>query len=104
MEPGGYLNESYTTTVSLSSVKKKLCLEVIWTDKRTDTQTDGQTNGRTDKLMDRHGDSYIPQSFVVADTYIVIWVKFDEHSFPLEAEFSNFGPGECVNFGVGLKH
>ena len=53
---------------------------------------------------DRHGDSYIPQSFVVADTYIVIWVKFDEHSFPLEAEFSNFGPGECVNFGVGLKH
>ena len=36
-------------------------------------------------------------------TYISFRVKFYQELFPLEAQFSNFGPGEGVDLGGALE-
>ena len=36
-------------------------------------------------------------------TYISFGVKFYQELFPLEAQFSNFGPGEGVDLGGALE-
>lgn len=37
------------------------------------------------------------------NTYMDLWVEFDQKSFPLEAEFADPGPVEGINFGGALK-
>ena len=44
-----------------------------------------------------------PLQVSVDDTYVALWVEFDQKLFPLETKFSNLGPGKCVDFGEVLE-
>ena len=44
-----------------------------------------------------------PLQVSVDDTYVALWVEFDQKLFPLETKFSNLGPGKCVDFGAILE-
>lgn len=37
------------------------------------------------------------------NTHMDLGVQLDKKSLPFEAQFANFGPVECVDFGVTLK-